>query len=253
MIGSHDRAWIVLIFGLIVSGGVAAYLSASGRHAWRLVLANQKVFELAHLDALTALANRRAFIERLNLAFIACQRGAAPFAVLYFDLDQFKDVNDTLGHPIGDALLRQVADRVKTAVREGDVVARFGGDEFAVLQLDALDLAAASTLAAKIGKVVAAPYLIEGSEVHITASIGVSPYTPDVAGPNAMMIQADLALYRAKAEGRNCFRFHSDDLDHQVQERMAMTDELRGALAPQRAGTSLPAASGACLRPNRWA
>jgi diguanylate cyclase len=230
LMGRHDRAWIVLIFGLIISGGVSAYLGASGRHTLRLMQANQKVFELAHLDALTALANRRAFIERLDSAFVACQHGAAPFAVLYFDLDQFKDVNDTLGHPIGDALLRQVADRVKSAVRAGDMVARFGGDEFAVLQNDVVDLAAASTLAAKIGKVLAAPYLIEGSEIHITASIGVSRYTPDVVGPDAMMIQADLALYRAKAEGRNCFRFHSEDLDHQVQERMALTDELRGAL-----------------------
>jgi diguanylate cyclase (GGDEF)-like protein len=231
LIGRHERAWIVLTFGLIISGGVSAYVGASGRHASRLMLANQKVFELAHLDALTALANRRAFVERLNLAFVACQRGAVPFAVLYFDLDQFKDVNDTLGHPTGDALLRQVADRVKTAVREGDFVARFGGDEFAVLQSDVVELDAASTLAVKIGQILAAPYLIDGSEVHITASIGISRYTSDIAGPNAMMIQADLALYRAKAEGRNCFRFHSDDLDHQVQERVAMTDELRGALS----------------------
>jgi len=226
----HDRAWIVLVFGLILSSGVSAYLFSSGRQTLRLMQANQKVFELAHLDTLTALANRRAFIERLNLAFIACQRGASPFAVLYFDLDQFKDVNDTLGHPIGDELLRQVADRVKSAVREGDVVARFGGDEFAVLQNDAVDLAAASTLAVKIGRVLAAPYLIDGSEVHITASIGVARYTPDAVGPNAMMVQADLALYRAKAEGRNCFRFHSEDLDQQLQERMALTDELRSAL-----------------------
>jgi diguanylate cyclase (GGDEF)-like protein len=226
----HDRAWIVLVFGLIISSGVSAYLFSSGRQTLRLMQANQKVFELAHLDTLTALANRRAFIGRLNLAFIACQRGASPFAVLYFDLDQFKDVNDTLGHPIGDELLRQVADRVKSAVREGDLVARFGGDEFAVLQNDVVDLAAASTLAVKIGKVLAAPYLIEGSEVNITASIGVARYTPDAVGPDAMMVQADLALYRAKAEGRNCFRFHSEDLDQQLQERMALTDELRSAL-----------------------
>ena len=230
LMSRHDRAWIVLIFGLIISGGASAYLGASGRNTLRLVVANRKVFELAHLDPLTSLANRRAFIERLNLAFIACQRGATPFALLYFDLDQFKDVNDTLGHPIGDALLRQVAERVKGAIREGDVVARFGGDEFAVLQSDVVDVAASSTLAAKIGKVLAAPYLFEGSEVHITASIGISRYTADVVGPSAMMMQADLALYRAKAEGRNCFRFHSADLDQQVQERMALTDELRSAL-----------------------
>jgi predicted signal transduction protein with EAL and GGDEF domain len=109
-------------------------------------------------------------------------------------------------------------------------VARFGGDEFAILQSDADDLAAAGTLAAKIGKIVAEPYSIEGKEVHISASIGISRYTPDVAMPDAMMIQADLALYRAKADGRNCVRFHSAELDREVTERVIITDELRGAV-----------------------
>ena len=166
----------------------------------------------------------------MRAAFAACRRGAKPFAVLYFDLDHFKDVNDTLGHAIGDALLRQVAARVNGAVRENDVVARFGGDEFAILQSDVEDLEAAGALAAKIGKIVAEPYVIDGNEVHISASIGISRYTPEVAGPDAMMIQADLALYRAKEDGRNCFRFHNADLDRQVQERVVIADELRGAL-----------------------
>jgi diguanylate cyclase (GGDEF)-like protein len=225
----HDRAWMVLSFGLIISAGVAAYLRASGRHALRLMQANRQVFDLAHSDALTALVNRRAFVERLDVAFAACKHGAAPFALLCFDLDHFKDVNDTLGHPIGDALLRQVADRVKNAVRDRDLVARFGGDEFAVLQTDVADVTATRTLAGKIGHLLAAPFFIEGSNIHITASIGISRYTPAVAGPNAMMMQADLALYRAKEDGRNCFRFHSDDLDRHVQERVTISEDLRGA------------------------
>jgi diguanylate cyclase (GGDEF)-like protein len=191
---------------------------------------NQKVLDLAQLDTLTSLANRRALIEWLAAAFAACGRGAKPFAVLYFDLDHFKDVNDTLGHAIGDALLRQVAMRVVTSVRGNDFVARFGGDEFAILQGDVDELDAASTLAAKIGNVVADPYFIEGNEVHVSASIGISRYTADVATPDAMMIQADLALYRAKADGRNCFRFHSADLDRDVQQRVIIADELRGAI-----------------------
>jgi diguanylate cyclase (GGDEF)-like protein len=150
--------------------------------------------------------------------------------VLYFDLDHFKDVNDTLGHAAGDELLQQVAARVLGAVRGNDIVARFGGDEFAILQSDAVDLAAAGTLAAKIGKIVAEPYSIEGNEVHISASIGISRYTPDVAEPDAMMIQADLALYRAKADGRDCVRFHSAELDREVTERVIITDELRSAV-----------------------
>ena len=227
-VGDH-RAWIVFIAGLIISGMVARFIWSSGRHALRMIQVNQTVSDLAQKDALTSLANRRAFVERLNEKFAACERGGKPIAVLYFDLDHFKDVNDTLGHPIGDALLRQVATRVTSVTRENDVVARFGGDEFAIMQSGANDLTAAGTLAARIGKILAEPYFIEGNEVHITASIGISHYSPDIVGPDAMMIQADLALYRAKEDGRNCFRFHSAGLDQQVQERVTLADELRGA------------------------
>jgi diguanylate cyclase len=223
------RAWFVFAFGLIITGVLMTYIRSSGQHALRMIEANQTVSDLAQKDVLTSLANRRAFVEQLNDAFAACRRGAKPFAVLYFDLDHFKDVNDTLGHAVGDAILRQVAARVTSAIRENDVVARFGGDEFAIRQSDTNDLTAVSILAAKIGKILAEPYFVEGNEVHITASIGVSCYAANVVGPDAMMIQADLALYRAKEDGRNCFRFHSADLDREVEERVIIADELRGA------------------------
>ena len=230
LIAHHDRAWIVLMFGLVITGIVVTYIGSSRRHAFHIMQVNQKVSDLAQLDELTGLANRRTFMERLRAAFAAGGRGAKPFAVLYFDLDHFKDVNDTLGHAAGDELLHEVAARVQSAVRGNDIVARIGGDEFAILQSDADDLAAAGTLAAKIGKIVAEPYSIEGNDVHISASIGISRYTPDVARPDEMMIQADLALYRAKADGRNCVRFHSAELDREVTERVIITDELRGAI-----------------------
>jgi len=226
----HDRAWIVLGAGLIVTAVAAAYVGASSRHARRLLSANRKVSELAQVDALTGLANRRAFVERLAVAFAASRRGASPFALLYFDLDHFKDVNDTLGHPAGDALLRQVAERVNGTVRQTDLVGRFGGDEFAVLQSDGADPATAGALAARICAALAVPYAIDGNAVHVTASIGIAVYSADVAGAEAMMVQADLALYRAKEDGRNCYRFHSADLDRQVHERVTMADELRLAL-----------------------
>jgi diguanylate cyclase (GGDEF)-like protein len=226
----HDRACIVLGAGLIITIGVVIYLGGVARHTHNLSRANAKISELAQTDALTGVANRRAFVARLKEAFANAARGSPPFAVLYFDLDHFKDVNDTLGHPLGDVLLRQVAARVKGAVRKQDLVARLGGDEFALLQTDAADLSAAGTLAVKIGTVVAAPYLIEGSEARVTASIGISRYSPDIAGPDAMMTQADLALYRAKEDGRNCVRFHSDDLDRDFKRRVTIADELRGAL-----------------------
>ena len=225
----HGRSWVVLAFGFMLTGAVVNYIRTSRHHAFRMMRVNQKASDLARRDPLTSLANRRAFIERLGAAFAACRRGAKPFAVLYFDLDHFKDVNDTLGHAAGDGLLHEVAARVLGAVRGNDIVARFGGDEFAILQSDADDLAAAGTLGSKIGKIVAEPYSIGGNQVHISASIGISRYTPDVAGPDAVMIQADLALYRAKTDGRNCVRFHSAQLDREVTERVVITDELRGA------------------------
>jgi diguanylate cyclase (GGDEF)-like protein len=223
------RSWFVLAFGFVITGVLVAYIRSSGLHASRMIDANRKISDLAQKDALTGLANRRAFVERLSDTFAGCRRGAKPFAILYFDLDHFKDINDTLGHAVGDAILRQVAARVTSAIRENDVVARFGGDEFAIIQSDTQDLTAVGALAAKIGKILAEPYFVGGNEVRITISTGVSCYAAAVAGPDAMMIQADLALYRAKEDGRNCFRFHSANLDHEVEERVIINDELRGA------------------------
>jgi diguanylate cyclase (GGDEF)-like protein len=226
----HDRAWIILLFGLISGGGLVAYMWASGRHALRLIAANQRVAELAQIDSLTMLANRRTFSERHNQAFIACQRGAQPFGIICFDIDYFKDVNDTLGHPVGDVLLCQVADRLKNSVRNNDLVARIGGDEFAVLQSDIVDPDAEAKLADRIGKAMSAPFFIGEREVNVTASIGISRYSPEAAGPNEIMIQADLALYRAKEDGRNCVRFYNEGLGSEAQQRVAFADELRGAL-----------------------
>jgi diguanylate cyclase (GGDEF)-like protein len=227
---NHERAWTVLILGFIITAAVVAYIRSSRLNAFRMMQANQKVSDLAQKDALTSLANRRGFIERLGATFASYERRGAPFAVLCLDIDHFKDVNDTLGHAVGDALLRETADRLLEAVRVTDIVARLGGDEFAILQTNVRDLAAAGTLAAKIGDLVRVPFAINGNELHVSCSIGISRYTPDVVSPDAMMIQADLALYRAKEDGRNCFRFHSADLDHEVKERVVLADELRGAI-----------------------
>jgi diguanylate cyclase (GGDEF)-like protein/PAS domain S-box-containing protein len=192
--------------------------------------AEEKIAQLARTDALTGLANRATFVERLRHAYAATRRGATPFAILYIDLDHFKDVNDTLGHPAGDALLREVAERLKAITRDTDVIARLGGDEFAILQSDMGEPANAGTLADKIVRSLAAPYLLESSKVAISASIGICPYSAASTGPDSMLAQADLALYRSKEEGRNQYRFHSEDLDRQVQERVSLADDLRKAL-----------------------
>jgi diguanylate cyclase (GGDEF)-like protein/PAS domain S-box-containing protein len=192
--------------------------------------AADKIAALARTDALTGLPNRAAFLDRLNLEFARAKRGANQFAVHYLDLDHFKDVNDTLGHPMGDKLLQAVADRLKACVRETDMVARFGGDEFAILQDDISDSGSVEALAAKIGEVIAAPFAIEDSQVQTTASIGIVPFRGDVTGVDAMMMKADLALYRAKNDGRNQFRFHVAELDEQTRERMIIGEELRHAI-----------------------
>lgn len=192
--------------------------------------AEEKIALLARTDALTGLANRATFIERLRQAFAGAQRGAGPFAILYIDLDHFKPVNDTLGHPVGDLLLSEVSERLKSIVRESDVVARLGGDEFAVLQLDMGELAGAGAMASKIQKSMAQPFTLQGNSINISASIGVCPYLPGSTGPDALLAQADLALYRAKEDGRNCYRFHSEDLDHQVLERTSLAEDLRKAI-----------------------
>jgi diguanylate cyclase (GGDEF)-like protein/PAS domain S-box-containing protein len=192
--------------------------------------AEEKIAQLARTDSLTGLANRATYVERIRQAFSASRRGATPFAILYLDLDHFKLINDTLGHPVGDELLREVADRLRGCTRENDVVARLGGDEFAILQTDMVEPAAAGTLAATIQTALTRPYRIGGSDLHVTVSIGISPYSAASAGPDQMIAQADLALYRSKDEGRNRYRFHSDDLDHQVLERVTLADELREAI-----------------------
>ena len=192
--------------------------------------AADKISVLAMTDALTGLANRQVFIDRLRQAFAATQRGAPPFAILYLDLDGFKDINDTLGHPAGDLLLKSVGERLKNCVRETDLVARLGGDEFAVLQTNRGDVASAGVLASKIHDALSAPYMLGYTEMRVTASIGISPYMSETAGPDEMLAQADIALYRAKDEGRNQYCFHTADLDREAHERVALANDLRQAL-----------------------
>ena len=227
---SHYRAWLLLGLIVLLFAAVLAYMWASLNHALRLEDANRKVLQLAQTDTLTTLANRRAFMKRLKSAFAASQRSAPPFAVLYLDIDEFKDVNDTLGHAMGDKLLKAVVERLKLVVREEDLVARFGGDEFAILTYNVTDPTEAGTLASRVGETLAEAFLIDGHKIAITSSIGIAVFSREIAGPEAIMVQADLALYGAKDEGRNCYRFHSQDLDQQVHERVRVADELRAAI-----------------------
>ena len=159
----HPRSRIVLTGGLLLSAALVAYMWMTRRYADRLKAANELISNLARTDALTTLPNRRVFGERLAQSFAAMKRGGRPFAIHYFDLDSFKQVNDAGGHPVGDELLQQVAARAKKIIRETDLVARFGGDEFAVLQSNAADRADASALAEKLIGTIAAPSRSKGT------------------------------------------------------------------------------------------
>jgi diguanylate cyclase (GGDEF)-like protein/PAS domain S-box-containing protein len=193
-------------------------------------VAEEKIALLARTDGLTGLANRATFLERLSQAFAASKRGAASFAIFYLDLDHFKQVNDTLGHPVGDLLLQEVSVRLSNCTRKDDVVARLGGDEFAILQMDMIEPANAAALAAKLQTTLALPYLLNDNDVRITASIGICPYVPGSTAADAMLAQADLALYRSKGEGRNQYHFHSEDLDQEVFDRVTLANDLRTAI-----------------------
>jgi diguanylate cyclase (GGDEF)-like protein len=193
-------------------------------------LTADRIALLARTDVLTGLANRATFNDRLRQMFAAAQRGSNPFAVLYLDLDHFKAVNDTRGHPVGDKLLVAVAQRLKGSTRESDLVARLGGDEFAILQADVTDPALGGTLAANVISALSAAYAMDGDELHIGASIGIAVYSVGAASPDTLLVHADQALYRAKDEGRGNFRFHSDELDAEAREYLAMAEGLRGAL-----------------------
>jgi len=186
--------------------------------------------EKARTDDLTGLANRATFIERLRQTFAAAERGAPAFAIFYLDLDHFKEVNDSLGHPVGDLLLQAVARRIGGCTRESDLVARLGGDEFAIVQANMGEPANAGALAEKIQSTLAQPYSLNGNQLRISASIGICPYAPGSTSADAMLTQADLALYRSKEEGRNQYHFHSEDLDQQVLDRVTLANDLKNAL-----------------------
>jgi diguanylate cyclase (GGDEF)-like protein len=189
----------------------------------------EKTVRLAGADALTGLANRTTFVRRLRHAFAAAQRGATPFALLHLGIDHFGSVNDTLGRPVGDLLLREVAKRLTACMGERDLVARLGGDEFAILQGEMGEPANAGSLAVRLRTALAFSYRLNGNVVRITTSVGICPYIRETGDAHALLMQAGLALHRARQDGGNRYRFHSDRLDRSVLERMTLADDLGGA------------------------
>jgi len=196
----------------------------------------REIQRLAFYDALTGLPNRMLLMDRMHQALATAQRRHQGGALLFIDLDNFKQLNDTLGHDQGDLLLQQVAQRLNTCVRAVDTVARLGGDEFVVM-LEELspkphELAMhARSVGEKILTMLAVPYALAGYQYRSTPSIGIAPFTGELASVGELLKQADLAMYQAKTAGRNTLRFFDPDMQAVVTARAALEADLRSALA----------------------
>ena len=188
---------------------------------------------LAHEDALTGLANRFSFHHDLSARFQSGRPADRSFALLMLDLDRFKIVNDTLGHGVGDALLARVARRLRKAIREGDLLARLGGDEFAIVLDAEQEPAEVSIVADRIIEMVARPYIIDGQIIDIGVSVGVAFAPADGTTTEALSRNADLALYRAKEDGRGVHRFFEEDMNARMHARRTFEHDLRRAIARQ--------------------
>jgi diguanylate cyclase (GGDEF)-like protein len=185
---------------------------------------------MAHHDALTGLGNRILLYERLKQAVASAAVGE-PSALLCLDLDRFKEVNDSVGHPVGDALLRAVADRLRQATAGTDFIARLGGDEFSIIQGDRSQPEEASRLASRLVDALSDPYDLNGHQVIVGVSIGIAVIANSEHGPDQHLMNADVALYRAKDGGRGRFCFFEQEIDSRMQERRRREIELRRGCA----------------------
>ena len=196
--------------------------------------AQDRIAFMAHHDALTGLANRTQLIEKLNEALASAGSQHDGVAVHFIDLDRFKRVNDTLGHDGGDSLLKIVAERLRAIVRADDVVARLGGDEFVIVQIDVENKAQAEGLAQRLIEITTAPIELKEQTINATVSVGIALAPADGLNPERLLKSADLALYRAKAEGRNCIRFFQPEMDVEMQARCKLERIIRDAVTHDR-------------------
>jgi diguanylate cyclase (GGDEF)-like protein len=193
-------------------------------------LATNEIEHLAYHDALTGMPNRPLFVDRLIVALAQAKRTNQRLAVFFLDLDRFKDINDSLGHTTGDVLLRALAERVRRCVREGDTVARFGGDEFTLLIPRIESVEDAAKIAQKILETVKIPVLIGEHELFVTTSIGISIFPGDGADPETLVRNADTAMYRAKEQGRDSYQLYAPAMNARALERLALENMLRKAI-----------------------
>ena len=211
------------------NGTITHYIS-SGKDISENIENQERLHHLAHHDALTGLPNRTLFVERLKHALIRAERHKSSVAVMFLDMDRFKFVNDTLGHEAGDRLLQAMSTRLLGCVREGDTVARFGGDEFAGFLNDVAAPQDVAPIVAKFLDALVPPFMIDGQELFITGSIGISLYPDDGTDTQTLMKNADTAMYRAKQQGGNVSEFYHAGMNAHAHTRLNLETGLRRAL-----------------------
>ncbi|MCW8865922.1 MAG: EAL domain-containing protein [Colwellia sp.] len=192
--------------------------------------AEDKIYHQANYDFLTGLANRNLFIDRFEQCLAIAKRENTSIALLFIDLDGFKNVNDTFGHSKGDMLLKSTAQRIKGAVRSSDSVARLSGDEFAIMLCGDNDVFSNEKVATKVLKTLSAPFQLAEKEAHITASIGIAIFPDDGQSSEALLAKADSAMYKAKESGKNNVQFFTKEMDAKAQQRRSLEVELRKAI-----------------------
>jgi len=208
-----------------ISGYVGSFLDASTEES-----ANEELYHLAHHDMLTGLPNRAHFNDRLKTELLSAKRRKTSLAVLFLDLDHFKQINDTLGHAVGDGLLKEVANRLSASVRENDLVARQGGDEFVGILIDLANDDDAAFVAERMLKALKEPILVEGKKLSVSCSIGISIYLNDADDKESLINHADAAMYYSKEDGRGVYNFYTDELQKTHNHRIEIARLLRQAL-----------------------
>ena len=225
-----EERWLDFSAGLVEFGGRPAGLGIAFDVTERK-RAEEQIKSLAYHDVLTGLPNRLLFTDRLNVAVAQAHRLGQRLGILFLDLDRFKVINDSLGHGLGDCLLQAVAERLESGVREGDTVARLGGDEF-ILLLPGMGRAEdVAKVADKVLDSLRLPFRLEGRDLFVTVSIGISVYPEDGADAETLVKNADTAMYRAKEQGRDHYQLYTHAMNERAVERLALEGALRKALA----------------------
>ena len=190
----------------------------------------EQLFRLAHHDTVTGLPNRTLFNDRLQQARAVAKRSNLKMAVMFLDLDRFKIINDTLGHSDGDKLLKLVADRLNGCLRETDTIARIGGDEYTIVRVDVQEVSSIESIAKRILSAIKRPFTVDGHELYLTTSIGISVYPSDDEDLDNLVKKADIAMYHAKKSGRNNYQFYSPQLDENAARKLLLMNNLQKAL-----------------------